>query len=1230
MKKILTLLLIATCLFATAQKRWVKIGSKDLKTDSTYFQKPIQIGDSIDNVTWIDSICVDDSGDTLFIATSEGIFKAIKEPGSGGFSGDYNDLTNQPSFPDSVTTYETDPIFSASVASGITGTDTTNWNNAAGGGGEVDTSGLPEAGQIAYFTAANKIGGDDSLTRDLFYVDKENMNYGFGRNVFQNNTASRNNTAFGENVLTGDMGGGTDFNSAFGSNSLSNLSGGIYNSAFGASSLSNLLGGSNNSAFGYGSLLDNIYGTGNSAFGRNALENNTEDRNSAFGYVSLINNTSGSNNIGLGYYAGYYSTTQSNRIYINSLNRTNILGDTTLSPIYVYQAATTANQKLYFNGNVNISDDFTVSGNTTLGDNVSDSIISTGILKFPGRLNGQYLIDYDDTKFLTRHSLYTSGLTIHTPPNVGAQKGYLVFATQDDIQLMVIHDRGVEFNKNVELGDGNDTTSVSGTLILNDNFEVRDTSINYESGYQNIKSNPTTGLSFGYDGVGYLVIDPVQNVNRLSGTNVHIKTDNNNEIKINDDSITIKNNSNNANIVIDGVENDIKIKGDIILSSLPQSGTYNLVLKNGTPDTSNLSGGSETDPIYNISVASGISASDTNAYRTGASFAASPSSVITAGTNIDWSGNTLNVTVTGGDADSTFDGIHVSDSGHIGIITTDTLNFKADTVIHAFKKRADGKGESVYLKIGKASDYFLFKTDSGTVYYSVWHIDSLEQALSDSIEAIPAQITTEEIQDIVGGMVSGNTEVNIAITYDDLNGKLNATANAGGGSGTAVDTSLIVNDTLYFLRKYNYYAQYVLADAMDTILIDTTGSHDNGIIQIPVYTTNTDSFRFTSQLPIRMAAIDTFDNIANKVHYYKAELVYNRFINVSLNSGRDTLTADLTPPILDSAVVYDANPDSIELFFSEAVTITTDGWDVDSSGSVQKTISSVGGSGTASPYFLMSANLVGDGVYDITYSSITGSTTDAAGNELVTLTDSSITNHIVVQGGGFADNYSLLLDGTGDYADYQGTDTADYQFSNGVDTDEDFTISFWMKQSATGTTANGVYIEAAATTGSVGVSLGVASTDAYSCYLYGTDNTAYYRRYATSQASTAWKHYMFSYTASSHTISLFANGDSISQFSQSGGTYGALGIKNVRVRIGATIRGNDYFLNGNINDVAIYNVRLGETDAARIYNAGDPIDLSSDANLVGYWTFEQSVEDQSTNANDLTLVGNAQYEADVP
>ena len=50
--------------------------------------------------------------------------------------------------------------------------------------------------------------------------------------------------------------------------------------------------------------------------------------------------------------------------------------------------------------------------------------------------------------------------------------------------------------------------------------------------------------------------------------------------------------------------------------------------------------------------------------------------------------------------------------------------------------------------------------------------------------------TTEEIQDVVGAMVSGNTETNITVTYDDTNGKLNFVANAGDITGVTAGTGL--------------------------------------------------------------------------------------------------------------------------------------------------------------------------------------------------------------------------------------------------------------------------------------------------------------------------------------------------------------------------------------------------------------------------------------------------------
>ena len=59
-----------------------------------------------------------------------------------------------------------------------------------------------------------------------------------------------------------------------------------------------------------------------------------------------------------------------------------------------------------------------------------------------------------------------------------------------------------------------------------------------------------------------------------------------------------------------------------------------------------------------------------------------------------------------------------------------------------------------------------------------------------------ADQTDEEIQDIVGGMVSGNTESGLAVTYDDASGKLNFNVNdptvtlTGAVTGAATMTNL--------------------------------------------------------------------------------------------------------------------------------------------------------------------------------------------------------------------------------------------------------------------------------------------------------------------------------------------------------------------------------------------------------------------------------------------------------
>ena len=58
-----------------------------------------------------------------------------------------------------------------------------------------------------------------------------------------------------------------------------------------------------------------------------------------------------------------------------------------------------------------------------------------------------------------------------------------------------------------------------------------------------------------------------------------------------------------------------------------------------------------------------------------------------------------------------------------------------------------------------------------------------------TIDLVSTQLTTEEVQDIIGAMVSGNTETNVTVTYDDSDGTLDFVV---AGSDTVKDAD---NDT---------------------------------------------------------------------------------------------------------------------------------------------------------------------------------------------------------------------------------------------------------------------------------------------------------------------------------------------------------------------------------------------------------------------------------------------------
>lgn len=220
----------------------------------------------------------------------------------------------------------------------------------------VDTSSAFTATELLVATGSTTAESEDSLTWEngIFNITGIIDLDDGADNIIIGDNSGTNITSAVDNTIIGDQSGaalteGTD-NVGLGQGALNLLQTGTYNTAIGWWSLYATVSGNNNTAVGGGSLYSNT-GHNNTALGSQSLYSNTSGaQNTACGILALDDNLTGDNNLGLGYTAGRYGTNLSNRIYINTLNRANLLGDTTLSPIYIYQYSTKAGQKIYLNG----------------------------------------------------------------------------------------------------------------------------------------------------------------------------------------------------------------------------------------------------------------------------------------------------------------------------------------------------------------------------------------------------------------------------------------------------------------------------------------------------------------------------------------------------------------------------------------------------------------------------------------------------------------------------------------------------------------------------------------------------------------------------------------------------------------------------------------------------------------------------------------------------------------
>ena len=113
------------------------------------------------------------------------------------------------------------------------------------------------------------------------------------------------------------------------------------------------------------------------------------------------------------------------------------------------------------------------------------------------------------------------------------------------------------------------------------------------------------------------------------------------------------------------------------------------------------------------------------------------------------------------------------------------------------------------------------------------------------------------------------------------------------------------------------------------------------------------------------------------------------------------------------------------------------------------------------------------------------------------------------------------------------------------------------------------------------------------------------------------QHDMSAFTVSPTTSYIMINGQDVPATVSRSGTMPTALVQSGNIEIGA-MDGATFFYNGKIAQVAIYNAKITQATAKAAYSQGL---LGSEANLAALYTLSNSLNDLTTNANNLTANG---------
>jgi len=232
-------------------------------------------------------------------------------------------------------------------------------------------------------------------------------------------------------------------------------------------------------------------------------------------------------------------------------------------------------------------------------------------------------------------------------------------------------------------------------------------------------------------------------------------------------------------------------------------------------------------------------------------------------------------------------------------------------------------------------------------------------------------------------------------------------------------------------------------------------------------------------------------------------------------------------------------------------------------------------------------------------------------------------------GGTAFDNYSLQFDGSNEYVDID-TVTDDLDYSKG-------TFSAWVKGASTSTSIT-ILQTSADLNNFIRLLYKNGTTDIACTIKKGSTATSLTYSMPNFETDGLWHHvaitWDFAESEGAGLLRLYVDGTLRDNDAIAGTWSGSLADTMIAKN---SISDASYW-NGHIDEVSVFDDFLDATQAAALYNSGNPVNLTgrddlADA-LVGYWRFEEGsgtvAADSSGKGNTGTLTNTPTWSTDTP